>query len=77
MEENKPLHHHSWRAVSKQPLLPEVTPIQSKRSRLTGSSTSQTSGSSSKLLETPIPVCIVTPVTPTVTGTSVIEVECP
>lgn len=75
MEENKPLPHHSWRAASKLPLLPEATPIRSKQSHLTGSSTSQTSSSSSELPETPIPVSIVTPVTPTVTGTSVTKVE--
>ena len=77
MEENEPLPHFLWRAANKLPLLPEATPIRSKRSCLTGSSTSQTSGSSSKLLETPIPVSTVTPVTPIVTGTSVTEVEPP
>ena len=75
MEENQPLTHRSQRAVSKLPLSREATPIQSKQSCLTGSSTSQASGSSSELLETPILVSTVTPVTPTITGTFVSEVE--
>lgn len=77
MEENQPLPHHSWRAASKPPLMPEATPTQSKQSHLIGSSTSQAFGSSSELPKTPIPISTVTPVTPIVTGTSVTEVESP
>ena len=77
MEENQPLPHRSRRAASKPPLPPEATPILSKQSRLTRSSTSQASGSSFELPETPIPISTVTLVTPTIIGTSVTEVESP
>ena len=77
MEENQPLPRRLWKGTSKLPLPLEATPIWSKLSHLTRSSTSQASSSSSELLETPIPISIVTPVTPMVTSTSVTEVGSP
>jgi len=75
MEENQPLPHCSRRTLSKPPLLPEATPGQQKRSRLTESSTLETSGSSYDLPESPILVCTTILVTPTITGLSATEVE--
>lgn len=63
--------------MSKQPFPLEDTPSWSKWSRLTESSTSQNSGSSSELPETPTPISTVILVTPTITGTSVTKVESP
>jgi len=75
MEENQPLPHRSRKTASKLPLLPEATPSRRKQSRLTESSTSQTSGSSSDLPESPILVHTAIPDTPIITGLSVTEVE--
>jgi len=75
VEENQPLPCGLRRAMSKLPLPLEATAIRSKRSCLTGSSTSQASGSSSQLPKTPTLESNVTPVTPKVTGTSVTKVE--
>ena len=51
MEELQPLPRHLQRTMSKLPLPHEATPSQQKWSRLTESSTSQTSGSSFELQE--------------------------
>ncbi len=75
MEEHQPLPHPLWRSARKLPLPPEATPIQTKWSRLTESSTSRTSSSSSKLPESSILVSTKTPVTPTISSTSVPEEE--
>jgi len=75
VEENQPLPHRPRRTVSKPPLLPEATPSQRKRSHLTESSTSQTSGSSSDLPESPISIRTTILVTPTITGLSTTKVE--
>ena len=76
MEENQPLPHLSRRAAIKPPLPLEATPIRSKRSHLTESSTSQTYGSF-ELPKTPISVSTVTQVTPIITSIFVTKVESP
>ena len=75
MEENQPLPHCSCRTMSKPSLPLEATSSRRKWSCLTDSITSQTYGPSSNLLESPILVSIVIPITPTITGSSVTEVE--
>ena len=75
MEEHQPLPRSSRRTASKPPLPPEATPIRTKQSRLTKSITSRTSSSSSELPESYISVSTETPVTPTISGTSVSEGE--
>jgi len=75
VEEHQPLHHYSWRTLSKSPLPSEATPIRSKQSCLTKSSTSRTLDSSSKLPESSISISTETPITPTISGTSISKEE--
>ena len=75
MEEHQTLPRCSQRTVSKPPLPPEATPIRSNRSRLTESSTTRNPGSSSELPESSIMVSIETPITPTISSTSITEEE--
>jgi len=73
MEEHQPLPHRSQTIGRKFPLTPEVTPIWTKRSRLTESSISRTPSSSSELPESSISVSTETLVTPTIYCPSVFE----
>lgn len=75
MEEHQPLPHRSQITVSKLPLLPEATPIWSKQSHLTELSTSRTPSLSFELPESSILVSTETPVTPTISSTSISEEE--
>ena len=75
MEEHQPIPRHSWRTMKKFPLPPKVTPIRVKRSCLTEFSTSRTPSSSSELPKSSIPVSIETPVTPTISDTSIPKEE--
>lgn len=69
MEEHQPKPHHSQRKTSQLPLPLEATPIQTKRSHLTESSTSRNLGSSYGLPKTFVLVATKILVTPTIFGT--------